>query len=90
MGGALFIPILFLLMYFMILRPQQKARKAQAAMLASLDVGDDVVTDSGIYGTVSDLDGGTVFLMVADGIELKISKANIAKLITYDGITDEA
>ena len=74
----------------MILRPQQKARKEQAAMLASLDVGDDVVTDSGIYGTVSDLDGGTVFLMVADGIELKIGKANIAKLITYDGITDEA
>ena len=90
MGGALFIPILLLLMYLMILRPQQKARKVQAAMLANLDVGDDVVTDSGIYGTVSDLDGGTVFLMVADGIELKIGKANIAKLITYDGITDEA
>ena len=90
MDGLLLFPILILLMYFMILRPQQKARKEQAAMLASLDVGDDVVTDSGIYGTVSDLDGGTVFLMVADGIELKIGRANIAKLTTFDGITDEA
>ena len=87
--GILFIPILLLLMYFMILRPQQKVRKEQAQMLAALDVGEDILTDSGIYGTVSDLDGGTVFLMIADGIEIKISKSNIAKLISYDP-ADEA
>jgi len=77
----------------MIMRPQQKLRKEQAQMLSRVDVGDDVLTDSGIYGTISDLDGGTVFLMISDGVEIKISKSNIAKLISYepyDDVADEA
>jgi len=82
--GILFIPILLVIMYFLILRPQQKRMKDQRAMLGVLDVGDDVKTDSGIYGTISDLDGDTVFLMVADGVEIKISKASIAEMIKYD------
>ncbi len=82
--GMLFIPILLVIMYFLILRPQQKRMKQQRAMLNVLDVGDDVRTDSGIYGTISDLDGDTVFLMVADGVEIKISKASIAEMIKYD------
>tara|TARA_B110000014_G_C19578883_1_gene307984 strand:- start:214 stop:471 length:258 start_codon:yes stop_codon:yes gene_type:complete len=82
--GILFIPILLVIMYFLILRPQQKRVKDQRAMLGVLDVGDDVRTDSGIYGTISDLDGDTVFLMVADGVEIKISKASIAEMIKYD------
>ena len=82
--GILFIPILLVIMYLLILRPQQKRMKEQRAMLSVLDVGDDVRTDSGIYGTVSDLDGDTVFLMVADGVEIKISKASIAEMIRYD------
>ncbi len=83
-SGVLMIPILLVIMYFLILRPQQKRMKEQRAMLSVLDVGDDVRTDSGIYGTISDLDGDTVFLMVADGVEIKISKASIAEMIRYD------
>ena len=82
--GILFIPILLVIMYLLILRPQQKRMKEQRAMLSVLDVGDDVRTDSGIYGTISDLDGDTVFLMVADGVEIKISKASIPEMIQYD------
>ena len=82
--GILFIPILLVIMYLLILRPQQKRMKEQRAMLSVLDVGDDVRTDSGIYGTISDLDGDTVFLMVADGGEIKISKASIAEMIQYN------
>ena len=82
--GILFIPILLVIMYLLILRPQQKRMTEQRAMLSVLDVGDDVRTDSGIYGTISDLDGDTVFLMVADGVEIKLSKASIAEMIQYD------
>ncbi len=71
-------------MYFMILRPQQKQRKQQQQMLSTLDVGDDVILESGIYGTVSDLDGATVFIMIADGVEMKVAKSNVARLISYD------
>ena len=69
--GVAFIPILLVIMYFLILRPQQKRLKEQRAMLNLIDVGDDVRTDSGIYGTISDLDGDTIFLMIADGVEIK-------------------
>ena len=82
--GILFLPILLLLMYFMILRPQQKQRKHHPQMLSTLDVGDDVILESGIYGTVSDLDGATVFIMIADGVEIKVAKSNVARLISYD------
>ena len=82
--GILFIPILLVIMYLLILRPQQKRMKEQRAMLSVIDVGDDVRTDSGIYGTISALDGDTVFLMVADGVEIKISKASIAEMIQYN------
>ena len=71
-------------MYFMILRPQQKQRKQQQQMLSTLDVGDDVILESGIYGTVSDLDGATVFIMIDDGVEIKVAKSNVARLISYD------
>ncbi|MBC95360.1 preprotein translocase subunit YajC [bacterium] len=84
MDGVLILPILLLLMYFMILRPQQKQRKQQQAMISTLDVGDDVILESGIYGTVSDLDGGTLFIMVADGVEIKVAKSTVARMISYD------
>ena len=83
MGLIIFIPLI-LVMYFMLIRPQQQRLKAQRAMLEELDIGDDVVTESGIYGTVSDIDGPTVFLMVADGVEIKIAKVKIEALIEYD------
>jgi preprotein translocase subunit YajC len=85
----LFFPILILVMYFMLMRPQQKRMKEQRAMLAAIDVGDDVVTDSGIYGTISELDGDTAFLLVADGVEIKVTKASIANLVVYGDEPDE-
>lgn len=85
----LFFPLIILVMYFVLMRPQQKRLKEQRALLSQLDVGDDVVTESGLYGTVSDLDGDTVFLLVADGVEVKITKASIAGLVVYSDETDD-
>lgn len=87
--GFLFFPILILALYFMLIRPQQRRMKAQREMLSMIEVGDDVVTEGGIYGTISDLDGDTVFLMVADGVEIKVTKASIAGLVVYPDETVE-
>lgn len=88
MGLIIFIPLI-LVMYFMMIRPQQQRLKQQRAMLEQIDIGDDVVTESGIYGTVSDVDGPTVFLMVADGVEIKLAKSKIEAIIEYDEFADE-
>jgi preprotein translocase subunit YajC len=86
--GILILPILILIMYFMLIRPQQQRMKAHQRILAALDVGDDVVTSSGIYGRISDVDGDTLFLLVADGVEIKITKESVAGLVTYGDVDD--
>ena len=48
-----------------------------------------MVTSSGIYGRVSDLDGDTIFLQVSDTVELKVTKESIAGLVTYGDVDDE-
>jgi preprotein translocase subunit YajC len=86
----LIFPVMIFAIYFMFMRPQQNRAKAQAMMLSQLEIGDDVVTESGLYGTVSDLDGDTAFLLVADGVEVKVSKASISSLVVYgDELVDE-
>lgn len=89
MSLIIFLPLIAI-MYFLMIRPQQQRVRQQREMLAQLDIGDDVVTEAGIYGTVSDLDGDTVFLMIADGVEIKVSKASIGSIIEYEDVVEDA
>lgn len=82
--GILILPILILIMYFMLIRPQQQRLKEHQRLLATVDVGDDIVTSSGIYGRISELDGDTLFLQVADNLEIKITKESVAAMVNYD------
>lgn len=56
-GGMIFsLVLMFVLMYFVMIRPQQKEAKKKSAMLADLAVGDTILTTSGFYGIVIDID----------------------------------
>jgi len=59
-----FLPmiLLFAIMYFMMIRPQQKEEKKKAQMLSELAVGDTVLTTSGFYGTIIDITDDTVIV----------------------------
>jgi preprotein translocase subunit YajC len=81
--GLLILPIMLLALYWFMIRPQQQRMKEQQALLRALEVGDDVLTSAGIYGTVSELDGNTVFILVADGVEIKVTKESITQKVTY-------
>jgi preprotein translocase subunit YajC len=87
--GILFLPILILIMYFMLIRPQQQRAREQRELLEDLEVGDDIVTAAGMYGRVSMLDGGTVFIKITDGVEIKITKESIVGLVSYDEEEDD-
>ncbi len=87
--GILILPALILVMYFMLIRPQQRRMKEHRELLSNLDVGDDVVTGAGIYGRVSDLDGETIFLQVSDTVELKVTKESVVGLVSYDDETED-
>ena len=59
-----FIPmiLIFVFMYFMMIRPQQKEEKKKAQMLSELEVGDTVLTTSGFYGVIIDITDDTVIV----------------------------
>ena len=82
-GGSMmsmFIMIAFVIaiMYFFMIRPQQKRQKEHQAMLESIKKGDRVVSTSGIHGTVTDLDDKTYTVQIADNVKVKFEKAAIA------------
>lgn len=60
-----------------LIRPQQKRQKQHKQMVESLKVNDDVVTAGGIYGTVTRIKDNSVWLKVADKVEIEISKTSV-------------
>ena len=61
-GSLIYIAVIFGAMYFLMIRPQRKQEKEKAAMLATLAVGDTVLTSAGFYGVVIDINGDTVIV----------------------------
>ena len=59
---VIYIVLIFAFLYFMMIRPQKKAQKRMAAMMASLEIGDSILTSSGFYGVVIDIADDTVIV----------------------------
>ena len=74
------IPLLIVMMYFLLFRPQQLQRKQQAKLLASLKSGDKVVTSSGIVGVVITVKDQTVSLRSADA-KMEVTKASVTGIL---------
>jgi len=79
-GGTFLIPLglMFAIMYFMVIMPQQRQRKKVQSMLAELKSGDKVITNGGIYGTVNGIDGDSVILKISSEPQVKIRVARAA------------
>ena len=75
--------------YFILIRPQQRKVKEHQALVAALEVGDDVVTSGGIYGQVTAIDGEVLKLEVADGVELLLAREAIAEMVEYSSPDDD-
>lgn len=71
----------FALMYFVMIRPQQKRQKQQQEMLANLTVDDDVITIGGLHGTIVGITDETVDLMVTDDVTLRFQRSSVAKVV---------
>lgn len=86
---VIWLAVFGLVIYFFTIRPQQKQARAQAALMSSLTVGDEVVTASGIFGFVADMDDEVVWLEVKPNVEIKITKASITSRIVDADESDE-
>ena len=80
---------IFAVFWVVFLLPQQRKRKAQMEMLSNLDVGDEVLLTSGIYGRITDFDEGTMFVEIAEGLEVKFTRDSVAEHITYEDEWEE-
>ena len=88
-GGGTTSLLLLLLMgvffYFLLIRPQQRRARQQRALIESLDVGDEVMTIGGMFGTIRRLYEDRVTLEVSPGVDLELAKSAIARRLEAAG-----
>jgi preprotein translocase subunit YajC len=96
-SSSSFLPLLFLVvifgaMYLLFIRPQQRRNREVQAMQSRLGPGDEVMTGSGMYGTVTEIDeaNGTVDLEISPEVVVRFARGAIAKVVTQAAQDDHA
>jgi preprotein translocase subunit YajC len=79
-----FLPmiIIFVLFWFLLIRPQQKKAKLHNQMLSTLEKGDEVLTTSGLIGKINKTEDNIVELEIADNVVVKLQKSSITGKLT--------
>lgn len=93
-GGSiagLLVPLVLMggLFYFLLIRPQKRRSTMQNRLLESLEVGDEIMTAGGIFGTVKDMDEDSVTVEIAPGTDVRMVKRAIAQKLVEDEYEDE-
>ena len=81
LGGMLPLILMFVVLYFIMIRPQMKRQKEHKAMVDALAKGDEVVTSGGVLGKVSKVGDTFVGLEVAQGIEIQIQRSAVVQVM---------
>jgi preprotein translocase subunit YajC len=82
-GLASFIPLvlMFVIFYFLLIRPQQKKTKEHRDMVAGIKKGDRIITSGGIHGQITAVDDTTLTVEISDKVRVKLNRANVAGLV---------
>ncbi len=86
-----FLPIIliFVIFYFLLIRPQQRKAKEHRGLLSNLKVGDNVLTNGGIYGRITGLRDDVVTLEISDKVRVKVNRGHIAGVIKQDVVKSD-
>jgi preprotein translocase subunit YajC len=84
--GGQFAPLLVMVLfivvfYFLLMRPQQKKTKEHQLLISKLAAGDEVVTNGGVLGRITEVGDSFVTLEVADGVRIKVQKFQVSALM---------
>jgi preprotein translocase subunit YajC len=82
LGILLLIP---LAMYFLMIRPQRRRVRDQAAMQSELGVGDEIITTAGIYGFITGFDEDRIWVEIDDDVQVRVARAAIANKVDTSG-----
>jgi preprotein translocase subunit YajC len=82
-GFASFIPLIlmFVIFYFLLIRPQQKKSKEHREMLNTLKKGDRIVTSGGLHGRITAVSEAVLTVEIADKVRVKLNRGNVAALL---------
>lgn len=86
-GGTSLLPnilmifMLFVIFYFLLIRTQQKKQKLHQQMVTTLRKGDKIVTNGGLYGTVSDVKDHIIVLKISENVKVELVKSAVATVI---------
>lgn len=82
-GLMSFLPLIliFIVFYFLLIRPQTKRAKEHRAMIAALEVGAEVVTNGGILGKVTELGEQIITIEIAPGVQVKVQRHTVAQVL---------
>jgi preprotein translocase subunit YajC len=83
-GFSGFIPLIlmFVIFYFLLIRPQQKKTKEHRQMISDLKKGDRIVTSGGIHGRITGLDENTLTVEIADKVRVKVARSNVGNKVS--------
>ena len=81
LGGMLPLVLMFVVLYFVMIRPQMKRQKEHKAMIDALAKGDEVVTSGGVLGKVSKMGDSYLHVEVAPGVELQVQRASVIQVL---------
>ncbi|MEI6071593.1 MAG: preprotein translocase subunit YajC [Verrucomicrobiae bacterium] len=73
---------IFVIFYFLLIRPQQKKAKDHEKLIQAVKTGDQVVTNAGIHGTVSNVKEKTLIIKIADNVKVEFDRAAVAVVVS--------
>jgi preprotein translocase subunit YajC len=73
--------LMFVILYFIMIRPQMKRQKEHRAMIDALAKGDEIVTGAGFLGKVTRLDDSYITVELADGVEVQMQRQSVVQLL---------
>lgn len=89
MGALIIIVVLLVLMWLLLIRPQRRKQQEQKDLLSNVQIGDEIVTAGGIYGTVSDVGDDEVTVEIAPDTHVRMAKRAIAGILTEEDDDEE-
>lgn len=83
--GLLPLVLIFVVMYFLLLRPQRKRTKEAAALQGAIQVNDSVLLTNGILGVVTGIEDRYLWVEIADGVQVQVMKGSVGSRVNLDG-----
>jgi len=79
--GMLPLVLMFVVLYFIMIRPQMKRQKEHKAMIEALAKGDEVATAGGLLGRVTRLSEGSMYIEIANGVEVQVQRSAVTQVL---------